>query len=79
MNIYHDMTSHKLLTCKSYANHNEGAGKQVIVMNCTWLICILAGCLMFEGSFDNSDSSEIITIQSLIVRKPKNRAKTITL
>ena len=28
MNIYHDMTSHTLLTCKSHiaTNHNEGAG-----------------------------------------------------
>ena len=25
MNIYHDMTSHTLLTCKSHANHNEEA------------------------------------------------------
>ena len=27
MNIYHDMMSHSLLTCKSQVNHNEGAGK----------------------------------------------------
>ena len=27
MNIYHDMTSHTLLTCKSHANYNEEAGK----------------------------------------------------
>ena len=27
MNIYHDMTLHTLLTCKSHANHNEDAGK----------------------------------------------------
>ena len=27
MNIYHDMTSHTLLTCKLHANHNEEAGK----------------------------------------------------
>ena len=27
MIIYYDMTSHTLLTCKSYANHNEEAGK----------------------------------------------------
>ena len=33
MNIYHDMMSHTLLTYKSHANHNEGAGKQVIIMN----------------------------------------------
>ena len=32
---------------------NEGAGKQVIIMNYLWLICILPSCLMFEGSFDN--------------------------
>ena len=54
MNIYHDITSHTLLTC----NHNEGAGKQVIIMNYIWLICILANCLMFEGSFGNFDSSK---------------------
>ena len=29
MNIYHDMTSHTFLTCKSHANHNEEAGKHV--------------------------------------------------
>ena len=45
-----------------HANHNEGAGKQVIVMNYLWLICILASCLMFEGSFDNFDSSKTLTI-----------------
>ena len=33
MNIYHDMMSHTLLTCKSHASHTEGAGKQVIIMN----------------------------------------------
>ena len=27
MNIYHDMTSHTLLTYKLHANHNEEAGK----------------------------------------------------
>ena len=27
MNIYHNMTSYTLLTCKSRANHNEEAGK----------------------------------------------------
>ena len=26
MNIYHDMTSNTLLTCKSHADHNEEAG-----------------------------------------------------
>ena len=31
---------------------------------------------MFEGSFDNSYSSETITIQSLIFRESKIRAKT---
>ena len=28
MNIYHDITSHTLL-----ANHNKGAGKQVMITN----------------------------------------------
>ena len=31
---------------------------------------------LVEGSYDNSDSSEAITIQSLIFRKPRNSAKT---
>ena len=44
MNIYHDMTSHTLFTCKSHANHNEEADKQVIIMNSMWLISILASC-----------------------------------
>ena len=45
-----------------HANHNEGAGKQVIIMNYIKLICIFATCLMFEGSFDNFDSSKTLTI-----------------
>ena len=32
---FHDTS----LTCKSRANQNEEAGKEVIVMNCIWLIC----------------------------------------
>ena len=39
---YHDMTSHTLLTCKSHADHNEEAGAQVIIMNCIWIICVIA-------------------------------------
>ena len=68
MNIYHSMTSqtsYTLLTCKLHATHNEGAGKQVIIINCIWLICILASCLMLRdhnNNYNNSDSSETITI-----------------
>ena len=43
-----------------HANHNEETGKQVIIMNHTWLVCILASCLMFEGSFDNFYSSKTL-------------------
>ena len=63
------LTSHALLTCKS---HDEEAGKHAGYNNelyMTWY------CLV-EGS---CDTSEAITIQSLIFRKPKNRAKTVTL
>ena len=45
-----------------HANHNEGAGKQTIIMNYIWLICTLASCLTFEGSFDNFDSLKTLTI-----------------
>ena len=45
MNICHDMTSHTYV----HANHNEETGKQVIIMNHMWLVCILASCLMLEG------------------------------
>ena len=69
MNIYHDMMSHTLLTCESHANHNKEASKRVIIMNFTRLICTLAGRYMFEGSFNNSGSTETITKQSLIFSK----------
>ena len=39
-------------------------------MNYIWLICILASCLMFGGSFDNLDSLKTLTIQLLIFRNP---------
>ena len=62
---------HYLRTCKSHANHNEEAGKHAGYNNelyMTWYYLV-------EGSYDNSDSSEAINIQSLIFRKPKSRAK----
>ena len=60
MNIHHDMTSHTLLTCES----NEGAVKQVVIINYMWLICILASCLMFERSFDDFDSLKTLIIEN---------------
>ena len=30
------------LRAQSHANHNEEAGKEVIIMNCIWLICIFS-------------------------------------
>ena len=45
----------------TYITYLQGAGKQVIIMNYLWLICILSSCLMFEGSFYNFDSSKNIT------------------
>ena len=41
-NTNNDMTSHTMLTCKSHANHNEETGRQDIIMNCIWLICMIA-------------------------------------
>ena len=46
-----------------------------LIMNYIWLICILAGCLTFEGSFDNFDSSKTLTMQSLIFRNQRLEQK----
>ena len=54
--IYHNMMSHTLLTCKSHANHNEGAGKHAGYNNELYITCLV------EESYDNLDSSEAITI-----------------
>ena len=62
--IYHNKTSHTLLTRKSNANHNKDAGKHAGYNNCI---------------YDVVDSSEAITIRSVIFRKPKNRTKIATL
>ena len=73
MNIYHDMTSHILLTCKSHTNYK--VRMQAIITNCIWR----GISYVVEGSYDNSDFSEAITIWSLIFRKLKNRVKTVTM
>ena len=67
MNIYHNMTSHTLLACKSRANHIEEAGKHVGYNNELYMMWYY----LVEGSYDNSDSSEAITIRSLIFTEPE--------
>ena len=52
------MRSHTLLTCKSHANHNEEAGKNVGYNNELYMMWYY----LVEGLYDNSDSSEAITI-----------------
>ena len=69
------MTSHTLLTCKSHANHNEEAGKHAGYNNELYMMWYY----LVEGSYNNSDSSETIIIQSLIFRKPRNSAKAVIL
>ena len=58
MNIYHDMTSHKLRACKSHANCNEEADKHAGYNNELYMMRYY----LIEGSYDNSDSSEAITM-----------------
>ena len=68
------MTSYTLHTCKSHTYHNKEAGKHAVYNNelyMTWYYLV-------KGSYDNSDYSEAITIQSVIFRKPRNCTKTVT-
>ena len=69
------MTSYTLLTCKSHAYHNKEAGKHAVYNNELYM----TRYYLVEGSYDYSDYSEAINIQSVIFRKPRNSTKTVTL